>query len=152
MGATIANRGWFITPHFARDIEGGTLLPQYTTRRYTTIEEEYYEDIVAGMRSSALSGTCRWLNTMPELEACGKTGTAQNKGKDHGAFVGFAPINKPKIAIAVYVENGGFGATYAVPIGGILMQKYITGKLSPANEEIANAISNTKLHYDYAER
>jgi penicillin-binding protein 2 len=152
LGATIANRGWFITPHLARRIEEEHLDSVYITKRHTTVESQYYDEVRAGMRESALGGTCHWLNTMPELMACGKTGTAQNKGRDHGAFVGFAPMDKPRIAIAVYVENGGFGATYAVPIGGMIMQQYLMGKLSAANEERANLISNTTLHYDYAAR
>ena len=76
-------------------------------------------------------------NLLPGVEVCGKTGTAQNRGKDHSVFMGFAPMNDPKIAIAVYVENGGFGATYGVPIGGIMMDQYLHGQLSPANEILA---------------
>ena len=152
LGAIIANGGYFITPHLAHSIDGSQIAEQYRTKRYTTIDAKHYEEIRAGMRSAAVSGTCRWLNTMPELQACGKTGTAQNRGRDHGAFLGFAPFDDPKIAIAVYVENGGFGATLAVPIGGMIMQQYLTGKLSPANEARAVQISNTTLRYDYATR
>ena len=152
LGATIANRGHFITPHLVRRIEGGQLDPLYLTPRHTTVEPKYYDYIRDGMRASAIGGTCHWLSTMPELQACGKTGTAQNKGKDHGAFMGFAPMDSPKIAIAVYVENGGFGATLAVPIGGLIMQQYLSGKLSPNNEALAERISNTAIHYGLQER
>jgi penicillin-binding protein 2 len=76
---------------------------------------------------------------------CGKTGTAQNKGKDHSIFMGFAPMNKPKIAIAVYVENAGFGATWAVPIASVLMEKYLKGTLSPERMKTVDEISNTNL-------
>ena len=71
---------------------------------------------------------------------CGKTGTAQNRGRDHSAFMGFAPMNDPKIAIAVYVENGGFGATYGVPIGALMMEQYLTDSLSEASQARANEI------------
>lgn len=76
------------------------------------------------MRSAVLGGTCRGAD-IPGIEVCGKTGTAQNRGKDHSAFMGFAPMNNPKIAIVVYVENGGFGAVYGVPIGSLIMEKIL---------------------------
>ena len=152
LGATIANRGYFITPHLARRIEGGSIEERYRTPRHTSVRPEYYDIVRQGMRSAAIGGTCHFLNTMPELQACGKTGTAQNKGRDHGAFMGFAPMENPKIAIAVYVENGGFGATFAVPIGGLLMQQYLQGKLSERNEAVAERISNTVIHYGLQER
>ena len=91
-------------------------------------------------------GTCRAAN-IPGLDVCGKTGTAQNKGKDHSAFMGFAPMDNPKIAIAVYVENGGFGATYGVPIGALLMEQYLNGKLSKESEEKAKTIQNKVIYY-----
>lgn len=147
LGATIANKGYFVTPHLVKKVEGEELDPLFRNPRHTQVESRYYDYVQQGMRASVLGGTCRWLGTMPEIEACGKTGTAQNKGKDHGAFVGFAPYSDPKIAIAVYVENGGFGATYAVPIGGMIMQLYLTGKLSEANEARAEQIANTVIHY-----
>ena len=89
---------------------------------------------------------------MPGVEACGKTGTAQNRGKDHSVFMGFAPMNDPKIAIAVYVENGGFGATYGVPIGAMMMDQYLHGKLSPENEIRAEEFSNRVILYGDEER
>ncbi len=90
------------------------------------VDKEHYETVVRGMREAVLNGTCRAAN-LPGIEVCGKTGTAQNRGKDHSAFMGFAPMHNPKIAVAVYVENGGFGAVYGVPIGALLMEKYLTG-------------------------
>ena len=88
------------------------------------------------MRRSVLGGTCKKANNH-WYEVCGKTGTAQNKGHDHSAFMGFAPMNDPKIAVAVYVENGGWGATYGVPYGALIMEQYINGKLSPGSEAMA---------------
>ena len=111
LGATIANRGYFVTPHIVKEVEGESLDSLYSARRYTDVDKAYYDIIVEGMRNAVLGGTCRAAN-IPGIEVCGKTGTAQNRGHDHSVFMGFAPMDKPKIAIAVYVENGGFGAVY----------------------------------------
>ena len=158
LGATIANRGHFITPHVVKEIQDNPLDSLYTTVRTPTIRKEYYEEIVKGMRAAVTgstgSGTCRLINTLlPDVEACGKTGTAQNPhGKDHSVFMGFAPMNDPKIAIAVYVENGGWGATYGVPIGALMMDQYLHGKLSPPNETLAEDFSNRRIIYGNEER
>ena len=82
------------------------------------------------------------------MEVCGKTGTAQNRGKDHSVFMGFAPMNNPKIAICVYVENAGFGTTFGVPIGGLMMEKYLTGQISPHRQYIEDRMleSNTIIY------
>lgn len=157
LGATIANRGYYIAPHIVKEIEDNPLDSLYRTRHYTDIDPTYYEMVAEGMRAAVTgstgSGTCRLINSMlPGVEACGKTGTAQNRGKDHSVFMGFAPMNDPKIAIAVYVENGGWGATYGVPIGAILMDQYLHGKLSPENEALAEAFSNRVIQYDDNER
>ena len=115
------------------------------------VSSSVYEHIVEGMRQAVTDGTCRAAN-IPGLDVCGKTGTAQNKGKDHSAFMGFAPMNNPKIAVAVYVENGGFGATYGVPIGALIMEKYLTGTLSPESEQKAKDIQNRIIYYGTEER
>ena len=151
LGATIANRGWFITPHVVKEIEGEKLDTLYTKRRYTKASEQAYETVVSGMRSAALGGTCKALAGY-EFEACGKTGTAQNRGHDHSVFMGFAPMNDPKIAVAVYVENGGWGATYGVPIGGLIMEQYLNGKLSEASEKKAEDFQQRRIAYGAAER
>lgn len=148
LGATIANRGYFYTPHVVKEIEDTPLDSIYVTPRQTNIERRHYDDVAQGMRMAVLGGTCRSLNgILPGVEVCGKTGTAQNRGKDHSAFMGFAPMNDPEIAIAVYVENGGFGATFGVPIGGIMMDMYLHGELSPSNEALAERISNQTIFY-----
>lgn len=157
LGATIANRGYFITPHVVKVIQDNELDSLYRTRRYTSIDRKYYEDIVEGMRAAVTgstgSATCRMVGTiLPGVEACGKTGTAQNRGKDHSVFMGFAPMDNPKIAIAVYVENGGFGATFGVPIGAMMMDQYLHGKLSPENEKLAEDFSNRVIYYGDEER
>ena len=151
LGATIANRGWFVTPHVVKEIEGEKLDTLYTKRRYTKASEQAYETVVSGMRSAALGGTCKALAGY-EFEACGKTGTAQNRGHDHSVFMGFAPMDNPKIAVAVYVENGGWGATYGVPIGGLIMEQYIKGELSEASEKRATDIQNKRINYGTATR
>lgn len=158
LGATIANRGHFITPHVVKEVEDNSLDNLYTEVRTTGISRDYYEDIVEGMRAAVTgstgSGTCRLVGTLlAGVEACGKTGTAQNPhGKDHSVFMGFAPKDDPKIAIVVYVENGGWGATYGVPIGALMMDQYLHGKLSPQNEALAEDFSNRVIFYGNEER
>ena len=157
LAATIANRGHFTTPHVVKEIEDNELDSLYRFHRQTSIDSHYYDHIVEGMRAavtgSSAGATCRLVETiLPGVEACGKTGTAQNRGKDHSVFMGFAPMNDPKIAIAVYVENGGFGATYGVPIGAMMMDQYLHGKLSPENEKLAEEFSKRVIYYSNEER
>ena len=141
--ATIANRGYFYTPHVVKSINGESQTPEYTTRRYTKIESKHYDPIVEGMRMAVTGGTCYKAN-IPDIVVCGKTGTAENKGKDHSIFMGFAPMDKPKVAVMVFVENGGFGSDYAVPIGRLMIEKYLKGEISPQSaateEKMKNAI------------
>lgn len=151
LGATIANRGYFVTPHVVKKVEGEVLDSLYTQRRYTKVDASHYDEVVQGMRAAVTGGTCRMAN-LPDIEVCGKTGTAQNHGKDHSAFMGFAPMNNPKIAIAVYVENGGWGATYGVPIGRLMIEQYLKGKLSPEDEVLATDIQKRRIDYGLQER
>lgn len=151
LGATIANRGYFVTPHVVKKVEGEALDSLYTQRRYTKVDASHYDEVVQGMRAAVTGGSCRMAN-LPDIEVCGKTGTAQNHGKDHSAFMGFAPMNNPKIAIAVYVENGGWGATYGVPIGRLMIEQYLKGKLSPEDEVLATDIQKRRIDYGLQER
>ena len=151
LSATIANRGYFYTPHVVKKVQGESLDTLYSKKRYTKANPAVYNYIVQGMRSSALGGTCHELSRY-DFEACGKTGTAQNRGHDHSVFMGFAPMNNPKIAVAVYVENGGWGATYGVPIGGLIMEQYIHGKLSEASLKKAETIQHKVINYGTTER
>ena len=151
LGATIANRGYYYVPHVVRKVQGEALDTTFTRRHFTKANREAYEYIVKGMRSSALGGTCKELSRH-SFVPCGKTGTAQNRGHDHSVFMGFAPMDNPKIAVAVYVENGGWGATYGVPIGGLIMEQFINGKLSPASETKAQTIQNKRIAYGSADR
>ncbi len=146
--ATIANRGHFYTPHVVKKVSGQRLDNKFTQLRTPTIDKMYYEDIVRGMRMAVLGGTCRQAD-LGNIEVCGKTGTAQNPhGRDHSAFMGFAPMNKPKIAICVYVENAGFGATFGVPIGSLMMEKYLNGEISERRKYLEKRMleSNTIIY------
>lgn len=151
LGATIANRGYYIKPHVVSAIEGEELDSAYTTPHYVSVDKKNYEIVIQGMRQSVVDGTCRAANTSDYL-VCGKTGTAQNRGADHSVFMGFAPMDDPQIAIAVYVENGGFGAVYGVPIGALMMEQYITGGLSEASKLKAEQYSNRVIDYGEEER
>ena len=151
LGATIANRGYYITPHVVKEIEDGAIDTLYTKKKYTKASHEAYELIVKGMRRAVLGGTCKAANRR-DFTVCGKTGTAQNRGRDHSVFMGFAPMEKPQIAIAVYVENGGFGATFGVPIGSLMMEQYINGKLSESSERQASRIQSQHLKYGTKDR
>lgn len=144
--ATIANRGYFVTPHVVKQVKGMDLYELYHKKKHTMVDKRQYELIVAGMRQAVLGGTCRSAN-LPWVEVCGKTGTAQNRGQDHSVFMGFAPMHHPKIAIAVYVENGGFGADFGVPIGALMIEQYLRGSLSEASEARATYFQNKVISY-----
>lgn len=151
LAATIANRGYYVAPHVVKEITGEQIDSIYTERKYTGIDSRYYEEIVEGMRMAVTGGTCRTAN-LKDHEVCGKTGTAQNPhGRDHSAFMGFAPMNNPKIAICVYVENAGFGATYGVPIGSLMMEKYLNDSIAPERKYLEQRMfeSNTMIFSGY---
>lgn len=140
--ATIANRGHFITPHAVKAIQDTVMPDGLLDVRTPDIDRKWFEAVAEGMRMAVTGGTCRTAN-LPDIMVAGKTGTAQNPhGKDHSAFIGFAPYDDPQIAVAVYVENGGFGATYGVPIGSLVIEKYLTGEISPARKYIETNMLN----------
>ena len=146
--ATVANRGFFYTPHVVKEIADSVIDIQYHEKRGPQIDRKYYEMVAEGMRMAVTGGTCRLAN-LPGIEVCGKTGTAQNPhGKDHSVFMGFAPYHDPKIAVAVYVENAGFGATFGVPIGSLIIEKYLKGEISPERKYIEDRMieSNTIIN------
>ena len=151
LSATIANRGYYYVPHVVRKVQGEQLDTLYRRKHYTKASRKAYEYVVQGMRASVVGGTCHAANRADYL-VCGKTGTAQNRGQDHSVFMGFAPMDNPKIAIAVYVENGGFGATYGVPIGSLMMEQYINGKLSPFSEAQASVYQSRRIAYGKSNR
>lgn len=142
LAATIANRGYYVVPHVVKDVENGGLDTLYTNKKWTTINPVHYETIAEGMRNAVLGGTCRGLN-INGIEVCGKTGTVENShGKDHSACISFAPYKDPKIAISVYVENGGYGATTAIPIARLMMEKYFYGEVKPEIKYLETDIMN----------
>ncbi len=125
--AIVANRGYFITPHILKYIGDEKKIPdEFTKRRYASVDTQYYETVVEGMARVVNNGTAR-IAQIKDIQVCGKTGTAQNPhGDDHSVFIGFAPMYNPKIAIAVVVENGGFGARWAAPIASLMMEYYLS--------------------------
>lgn len=129
MTAAIANRGYFYTPHIVKSIgKDHTIEPRFTTRHNISIDTANFNQIVKGMELAVLSGTAAGVK-LKDIIICGKTGTAQNPhGANHSVFIAFAPKDHPKIAIAVYVENAGFGATYAAPIASLMIEKYLKGQ------------------------
>ena len=151
LGATIANRGYYITPHVVKEIEGQSIDTLYTKKKYTKANRMAYDLVARGMRRAVTGGTCRRANRS-DYQVCGKTGTAQNRGRDHSVFMGFAPMDEPKIAVSVYVENGGFGATFGVPIGALIMEQYIKGELSESSKRQAAQIQSQHLKYGTKDR
>lgn len=133
--AAIANKGYYITPHLNRN-------DSMKSRIHTTsVDSAYFNVVQTGMARVMSNGTGRWYN-VEDLQMCGKTGTVENvHGKDHALFIGFAPKDNPQIAIAVAVENAGFGATWACPIGSLIMEQYLTDEIGRKSlyERIANA-------------
>jgi penicillin-binding protein 2 len=138
IAAIIANRGWHYTPHFVKAIGDKGPLEQFRTKHYSKVDAIHYETIVEGMRRVVHEpgGTGRRAR-LKDIVVCGKTGTVQNPhGEDHSVFVAFAPMNKPKIAIAVFIENAkGGGGLWAAPTAGLMIEKYLTGKITEIDRE-----------------
>jgi penicillin-binding protein 2 len=143
MMATVANRGYYYTPHIIKKIEGEKIDPKFTTKHVTTIDKKYFEPMVSGLFDVYNMGTAAGLR-VEGIEICGKTGTAENFAKingkriqmeDHSIFVAFAPKDNPKIAIAIMIENGGYGATIAGPIASLMIEKYLRGKITRTDLE-----------------
>ena len=138
MCATIANQGYYFTPHVVRKIGGKALTDStYTVAKHTSIEEKHFKTIIKGMEKVYTShhGTAKNAR-VKNIEICGKTGTAENPhGEDHSIFIAFAPKNNPQIAIAVYVENGGWGSTWAAPIASLMIEQYLTGQVNNTETE-----------------
>ncbi len=146
--ATIANRGYFITPHVVKAIQDTVMPAELLTKRAPKVDRRWYEAVAQGMRMAVTGGTCR-IADLPGLNVAGKTGTAQNPhGKDHSAFIGFAPFDDPKISVAVYVENGGFGATYGVPIGSLVIERYLNDSIATNRKYLEQNMlnANTRIN------
>lgn len=137
MTATIANRGYYYTPHIVKAIDHKPITdPNFTEPKYTTIDSVHFPVVINGMFDVFETGTARY-SRHDTIKMCGKTGTAQNPhGQDHSIFVAFAPKDDPKIAIAIIVENGYWGSRWAAPIASLLIEKYLTGEVNrPAMQE-----------------
>ncbi|WP_081211827.1 penicillin-binding protein 2 [Salegentibacter sediminis] len=157
MTATIANRGWYYTPHILKEIEGEPIKEdKFTVKNHTTIEPRHFEPVVEGMHQVYINGTARSLQ-VPGIEIAGKTGTAENFTKidgkrvqltDHSIFVAFAPVDNPKIALAVFVENGYWGSRYAGRIASLMVEKYIKGEITRTDME--KWILENSLEDEYA--
>ena len=144
MTAAISNRGYFITPHLIKEVEGGKSIDyKFREKRYTTIDEKHFEPVIKGMEAVYTSGTARFLQ-VPGIRLAGKTGTVENYTRidgekvqltDHSVFVAFAPVEDPKIAIAVYIEHGYYGNRYAGHIASLMIEKYLKGEISRVDLE-----------------
>ncbi len=133
--ATVANRGYFYTPHVVKERKDTPLDTTFTRRHDSNIKKEHFELVVNGMADAVTAGTCRSANLQPHFAVCGKTGTAENPhGEDHSLFIGFAPKDDPQVAIVVIVENGGYGATNAVPIGRLMLEKLLFGEIPESDK------------------
>ncbi len=135
MISAIANRGYYITPHVIKKIVGDTIAKKFTEKHLTKVQAEYFEPVIDAAELVVSAGT-GFSAYLPGLDICGKTGTAQNPhGIDHSIFVAFAPKKNPKIAISVYVENAGYGSSWAAPIAGLMIEKYLTNKITKTWQE-----------------
>jgi penicillin-binding protein 2 len=134
MTATIANHGYYYIPHVVKSIQGQNKIEsRFTEKKYTTIDSAIFDPVIEGMELAVNGGagsTAYWAR-LKDIIICGKTGTAENPhGEDHSIFVAFAPKENPQIALAVYVENAGFGSSYAAPIASLLIEKYLTDTIT----------------------
>ncbi|CAM1351557.1 penicillin-binding protein 2 [Tenacibaculum insulae] len=157
MTAAIANRGYFYTPHIVKKINNKTVVDStYSTRRNTTINPKHFPVAIEAMHEVFTYGTARWYQ-IKDIDICGKTGTAENKIKiidgekvqaqDHSILIAFAPKENPQIAMAVYIENGGYGSTIAAPITSLMIEKYIKGSVT--NKHLEERMINMNLQKEY---
>jgi len=147
LAAIIGNRGFYYTPHLIkRFVSELRVLPDnYTTQHQVHIDHKHFEPVIDGMAMAVTQGTATSAY-LRDIEVCGKTGTSQNPhGKDHSVFFAFAPRDNPQIAVAVYVENGGWGSTYAVPIGGLMIEKYLNQRIADNRKWLENRILEADL-------
>ena len=155
MTAAIANKGYYFTPHIIKSIQGETINNKFTTKINTTIDSKYFDPVIEGMSKVYTNGTASFLK-IPGINACGKTGTAENFTKidgvktqltDHSIFIAFAPKENPKIAISVLVENGYYGSRWAGRIASLMIEKYLKGEVTLKNME--TLVLNKSLEKEY---
>jgi len=148
MVATVANRGYYIAPHLVKAIQDTNRVFRELTyeKKLSGINPEYFSTVIEGMQAVIEETRLNQSIHIDDVIICGKTGTVQNPhGADHSAFVAFAPRDNPKIAIAVFIQNAGFGATYAAPIAGLIMEKYLNDSIAPKRRELAQRLIETDL-------
>ena len=150
LAATVANRGWYKIPHIVKASEGVEIDPKYYERQYTMVDTTNFKKVTQGMwravNSGFGSGGTASIAAVPGLDICGKTGTAQNpRGADNSVFICFAPKDNPKIAVAAYIENAGFGATWAAPIASLLVEKYLNGEISDQRRGLEDRVLQGNL-------
>lgn len=148
--ATVANRGWYIIPHIIKDSKIVSIDPKYHERQYTMVDTTNFKKVIDGMymavNGGGSAGGTAFAAAIPGLDVCGKTGTAQNpRGADNSVFICFAPKDDPQIAIAAYIENAGFGATWACPIASLMVEKYLTGDIRPERKYVEDRILQADL-------
>ena len=155
MMAAVANEGYYYTPHIVKKIKGQNLDKKFTTKHYTTIDKQYFQPIIQGMEDVYNFGTASGLK-VEGIKICGKTGTAENKIrvagktyqlKDHSIFVAFAPRENPKIALAVFIENGYWGSRWAGPIATLMIEKYLNGKIT--RKDLETRMLNGSIEDEY---
>jgi penicillin-binding protein 2 len=156
--AAIANKGYFYTPHILKEVDKVPIdIPNFTERKQTTIDKKYFSPIIEAMYEVYKTGTGKF-SQVKGLQICGKTGTSENyavvngeriKLEDHSILVAFAPKDNPKIAIAIFVENGGYGSTIAAPIASLIIEKYLNGEISKATKYREKNILNRSLKPEY---
>jgi penicillin-binding protein 2 len=154
--AAVANKGYYYTPHIIKHIDGEPIAEKYTTKNLTTIDPEHFDPVIQGLHDVYNNGTA-WFLKVPDIEICGKTGTAENfaiiDGKrtqltDHSIFVAFAPKDNPKIALAVFVENGYYGARWAGRIASLMIEKYLKGEVTL--KQMEQMVLEKSLEEEYA--
>lgn len=154
LSATIANKGFYFPPHLGKGFRRDTTqIPVHLrTPRNTRIDTVHFKPVIDGMEGAVLAGTAR-IAQIKGVKVCGKTGTAENPhGEDHSVFIAFAPKDNPKIAVAVFVENGGFGARYAAPIASLMIEKYLNGKISESRKYLEQRMMEADLNAAYVRK
>ncbi len=156
MTAAIANRGFYYTPHILKKVEGIPIrIPEYTEAKYTTIDKKHFDPVVQGMADVYTKGTAKWLQ-IPGIDIAGKTGTVENFTRingektqltDHSIFVAFAPVDEPKIALAVFIEHGYYGARYAGHIASLMIEKYLKGEIT--RKDLEKRMLEKTLEHEY---
>jgi penicillin-binding protein 2 len=146
LAACIANRGYWYPPHLAKQFRDGTPIPRkFYEKKLVDIEPHFFDLVQEGMKQCVARGTAR-VAQVPGVSVCGKTGTSQNPhGDDHSVFYAFAPKENPKIAIAVYVENAGWGASFAAPIAGLMIEKYLNDTISTERKPLEEKMAKSNL-------